>query len=261
MYNAVEQNLRAAMRCYSLLGGKAEARDYPGVSVASTGLDVPVFNSAMLNQPTDSIEDVIQRAELHFRMRHLGWTFWLCDDMVSTAVRGSMRDYFRSRGLSCIATPPGMYAERLLPAVRPRATMTFSRVSDERTRLEFAHVASVVFSLAFATAKQIYGSPGLWQPPSHGWIGYFEGKPVSIVTVVIAGGVLGVYSLGTLPQYQCCGFGETLLRHALECARAESGIERTVLQATPQGSQLYLRMGYRIVTNFSIYLREGSASI
>jgi hypothetical protein len=52
-----------------------------------------------------------------------------------------------------------------------------------------------------------------------------------------------------------------LLRFALEVARAESGIERSVLQATPQGSQLYLRMGYRIVTNFSIFLREGTAAI
>ena len=40
-------------------------------------------------------------------------------------------------------------------------------------------------------------------------------------------------------------------------ARNESGIEKTVLQATPQGSHLYLRMGYRIVTKFSIFMREG----
>ena len=53
------------------------------------------------------------------------------------------------------------------------------------------------------------------------------------------------------------GFGETLLRHALAEAALASGTEKTVLQATPQGSHLYLRMGYRIVTKFSIFMREG----
>lgn len=260
MHNAVEQNLRAAMRCYSTIGGKAEARDYPSVTVASTGLDVAVFNSAMLREPTSTLAAAIEQADVHFRARKLGWTFWVCDDLVARAARESMRLTFRSRRMSCIATPPGMCADRLLPPLRSSAAMTFHRVCDERTRLEFAHVASIVFSLGFATSKQIYGAPGLWNAPSYGWIGCFEGKPVSIVTVVIAEGALGVYSLGTLPQHQGCGFGETLLRHALEHARSESGIERTVLQATPQGSHLYLRMGYRIVTNFSIFMREGSGA-
>ncbi|HYP06241.1 MAG TPA: GNAT family N-acetyltransferase [Bryobacteraceae bacterium] len=259
MYNAVEGNLRAAMRCYSNIGGDGEARDYPAVTVASTGLDVSVFNSAMLPGPADSIDSAIAQAEVHFRARRLGWTFWVCEDLLSHSGRANLHAAFTTRRMTWIASPPGMFAQRLLPPVRPAASMTFDRVGNERTRLEFAHIASVVFSLAFTTAKQIYGSSRLWRPPSHGWIGYFEGKPVSIVTVVIAEGAAGVYSLGTLPQHQGCGFGETLLRHALEEARKEFGIERTVLQATPQGSHLYLRMGYRIVTKFSIFMREGSA--
>jgi ribosomal protein S18 acetylase RimI-like enzyme len=259
MYNAVEQNLRAAMRCYSNVGDNSEARDYPAVTVASTGLDVAVFNSAMLRDVTGSIEPAITQADVHFRARRLGWTFWVCEDLLTPTSRSSIRSTFQARGMSWIASPPGMYAERLLPPVRHPAALTFAPVGDDHTRLEFAHIASVVFSLAFVTAKQIYGSPGVWRVPSYGWIGYFEGKPVSVVTVVIAGGVLGVYSLGTLPQYQGCGFGETLLRHALQVAANASGTEKTVLQATPQGSHLYLRMGYRIVTKFSIFMREGAS--
>jgi ribosomal protein S18 acetylase RimI-like enzyme len=259
MYNAVEQNLRTAMRCYSNVGAKGEARDYPGLTVASTGLDVAVFNSAMLSRPTDAMDPAISQADVHFRARRLGWTFWVCEDLLSPQALGGMTSCFRARGLSWIASPPGMFAERLLPPVRPPAAMTFKPVGDDRTRLEFAHIASVVFSLAFVTAKQIYGTPGVWRPPSYGWIGYFEERPVSVVTIVIADGTSGVYSLGTLPQYQGCGFGETLLRHALREAAMASGSERTVLQATPQGSHLYLRMGYRIVTKFSIFMREGAS--
>jgi ribosomal protein S18 acetylase RimI-like enzyme len=261
MHSVVDQNLKAAMRCYANLGNGSEARDYPGVTVASSGLNVAVFNSAMLTEYTTNLERPIDTVDVHFRSRGLGWTFWVCDDLVAPELREwRVRNIFRSRGMLRIAEAPGMYAESLLPRVRPAAPMTFARVTTERARLEFAHIASVVFSLPFGTAKRIYGTPDLWQPPSYGWVGYFEGKPVAIVTTVIASDAIGIYSLGTLPQHQGCGFGETLLRQAVGEARRETGIDRTVLQATMQGFNLYLRIGYRVVTRFSIYIREGCAS-
>jgi ribosomal protein S18 acetylase RimI-like enzyme len=258
MYQTVERNLRAAMRGYSCIGHGAEAREYPGLVVASSGMNVPVFNSAMLTEPTSSIEPLLTLADVHFQSRQLGWTFWLCDDMV-TGGSELARTVFGKRRMLRIADPPGMYAERIEPPIRKPAPMSFAPVDSDKARLEFAHIASVVFTLPFETSMRIYGAPGFWSSPTHGWIGYFEGKPVSVVTTVIAAGTIGVYSLGTLPQHQGCGFGETLLRHALEDARRTSGLEVSVLQAAPQGLRLYLRMGYRIVTRFSIFMREACA--
>jgi GNAT superfamily N-acetyltransferase len=260
MYRAVEQNLRTAMRSYSLIGDGAEAREYPGLVVASSGLNVPVFNSAMLTQPTRSIESLVAIADVHFQARRLGWTFWLCEEMLPAERRaGAARAAFRSKSMIRIADPPGMFAEAIEPPIRKPAPMTFMRVADEKTRLEFAHIASVVFTVPFETSKRIYGAAGMWSDPACGWVGYFEGKPVSVVTTVIAAGVVGVYSLGTLPQHQGCGFGETLLRHALEDARRTSGLEHSVLQAAPQGLRLYLRIGYRVVSRFSIFMRDACA--
>jgi ribosomal protein S18 acetylase RimI-like enzyme len=261
MYSVVEQNLRAAMRCYGLIGNGSEARDYPGLTVTSSGLDLSVFNSAMLTSATDNLAPLIATAGVHFRTRRLGWTFWLCEDLLSPAMRdGPTHNLFRSNGMLRVAQTPGMYTNSLKARAKPPAPITFRRVEDTRTRLEFAHIASVVFSLPYATATRIYGAPGLWQGPALGWVGYLTGQPVSVVTIVVAGDALGIYSLGTLPQHQGNGFGETLLRHAIEEARQDTGIERSVLQATAQGMNLYLRMGYRVVTRFTIFSREGCAS-
>ena len=87
MYNAVEQNLRASMRCYSNVGESAEARDYPAVTVASTGLDIAVFNSAMLRDTTSTLDRAIAQADVHFRARRLGWTFWVCEDLLAAGDR------------------------------------------------------------------------------------------------------------------------------------------------------------------------------
>ena len=47
---------------------------------------------------------------------------------------------------------------------------------------------------------------------------------------------------------------ESLLRgFTLYKARAEHGLERTILQSTPQGLPIYQRMGYRTVTRVTVY--------
>ncbi|MEO7649899.1 MAG: GNAT family N-acetyltransferase, partial [Bryobacteraceae bacterium] len=70
---------------------------------------------------------------------------------------------------------------------------------------------------------------------------------------VTAGGAIGVYNVATIPAYRRRGFGEAVMRHAIEAARSESGEERTILQATEHGLSLYLSMGYKVVTNVAVY--------
>lgn len=260
LHDAVEQNLRAAMRCYARVSARGEARDYPGITVTSCGLDCAVFNSAMLSTAAceKRFPSLIELASLHFRRRRLGWTFWLCEELLDEVGRIRARGVFRDLRMECIASPPGMYAERLAAPDRPPAQIQIRPVIDETTRSDFAHLSSVIFNLGCRTSRDIYGGADLWNGCMRGWVGYAEGRPVSLVALVIAAGVAGVYSVGTLPEMQRQGFAETLVRHALSEARETTGLEATVLQSTRQGQPLYERLGYRIVTRFSVYLQEGN---
>jgi ribosomal protein S18 acetylase RimI-like enzyme len=65
-----------------------------------------------------------------------------------------------------------------------------------------------------------------------------------------------VYNVATLPEHRRRGHGEAVVRYALEQARRESGCERTILQATDYGLQLYLSMGYRTVTTVKVYASD-----
>jgi ribosomal protein S18 acetylase RimI-like enzyme len=222
-------------------------------------MDCSVFNSAMLTQPAAEGEfrRSLSLAAVHFAQRKLGWTFWLCEDLLERSFRPEARNLFRASSMCPIAQAPGMIVERLA-APRRHAHLDIRRVQDVTTRLDFAHLSSTIFSLPLETARLIYGGADLWHAPMTGWVGYSEGLPVSIASVVIGAGVAGVYSVGTLPAFRGRGFAESLMRHALECARKETGIETSILQSTNQGINLYLRMGYRIVTRFGIYLHEGN---
>ena len=261
-YSIVERNLRAAMRAYAKSTAGGEAVDRDGVSLTSCGTDIAVFNSALLSAPVGvaELDRAVSVAAGHFAALRFGWSFWLCDDLFAGHNRVLSQATLQKHGLALVAQPPGMYADQLTAPVRPPAGLEYRRIVDDRTRLEFAHVSSIVFALPFASACRMYGGAPIWDTMT-GWIGFFEGKAVSVVTVVIEAGAAGVYSLGTLPQYQGRGFGEALLRHALDHVQKETGITRTVLEATDQGFGLYLRLGYRVVTSFSVYTRETAGPV
>jgi ribosomal protein S18 acetylase RimI-like enzyme len=70
---------------------------------------------------------------------------------------------------------------------------------------------------------------------------------------VAGGDALGVYNVATLPGHQRRGYGEAVMRFALNEANRDLGMERSILQSTPAGLRLYRRMGYRTVTRISVY--------
>jgi len=52
------------------------------------------------------------------------------------------------------------------------------------------------------------------------------------------------------------GYGEALLRSAVAEEQRRTGIQRMILQSTEAGHELYVRMGFRPVANFSVYLTK-----
>ena len=164
---------------------------------------------------------------------------------------GGVRTAFRAQGMSRIASPPGMYARTMSARVKPAAPLTFERVCTEDTRLEFAHIASIVFSLPFGTSKRIYGATGLWDSPSYGWVGYFKGKAVAIVTVVIASDAIGVTLSEHFQSIRGRGFGETLLRHAIDDARQRQASNARCCNRHSRESIFICDWDTESVTNFS----------
>ncbi len=258
-FETVERNLREAMQCYACCSPQGEVRQVAGAVIASSGIDYSVFNSLMFTSHVETVAELdagIAHAEVHFKARGLGWSVWVCEDLLAPTVQKAARAYFANRRMKVVAQPPGMYADRIWPRERQPAKMEIRRVDNDRTRFDFADVASVVFALPFAIAERIYVPESTWRSKMTGWVGYESERAVSIVSAVVSGGAVGIYSLATVPHYQRHGYAETLMRHALEAAHRETGIEKSVLQTTRAGIGLYKRMGYRPVTNFSVYLQD-----
>ena len=189
---------------------------------------------------------------VHFDSRGLEWAYWVCEGWMHPRALRRSRKIFERQRLRHSVDLPGMVAERILPPVRPLPALEVRRVCGGPSRDAFCAIGSVCFNVPIAWFHEVFDSDAVWRKFA-GYVGYLDGEPVSTSAIVVGGGVLGVYNVATVPGHQRRGYGEAVMRYALADAAREHGIQQTILQSTPAGLRLYERMGYRTITNVSVY--------
>ncbi|MEO7143868.1 MAG: GNAT family N-acetyltransferase [Bryobacteraceae bacterium] len=259
-FNVVERNLRCAMRFFGQASENGALREAPGVSLNFSGLNYSVFNSALLSAPVSAaggdLQTRIGTAAAHFGSRGVRWSFWVCEDLLDRSIRRQAGKAFAAHRLHPFTEPPGMLAETIAPPTRRLPQIEFRRVTDPAGRLAFAHITCIAFEIPYHVAREVYEAERAWTGDYTGWIAYADGNPIATAATVIAGEAVGIYSVATLPPWRHKGYSEALLRSVLGEIRARTGLERTVLQSSKAGLQLYRKMGYRTVTTFTVYLSE-----
>ncbi|MGE5567428.1 MAG: GNAT family N-acetyltransferase [Rhodospirillales bacterium] len=255
-FDAMEENLRVTLGAFARAKPTGEVRDYPGITVCCSDVNFAMFNASVMTAPVKNVaqlEERIRTTAAYYGERGLPWSCWLCQEWVDKRVRGEVASAFYRHGLHLVVELPGMEARQLAPPRRSLPELVFRRVESSRDRADFTHIMAATFGIPFSVSREVYESAGTWQTGLTGWLGYLEGEPVTSAATVTAGGVTGVYAVGTLPRRRRSGCAEAVMRHALAQARLASGIERSVLEASEQGYRLYEKMGYRTVAWYAVF--------
>lgn len=255
----VEQNLVEFFRHFARARASGEVREMQGVSIASCGASVHTFNGAFFSDPIGDSASLLERrimtAAVHYMARGLRWAFWAADHKLDAALRKRSRAIFEAHGCELAYENPGLSAERLLPPIRRLQRLDFRPVSSEAERLDFSIVNAAAFRMPLEWCRELYDLEALWRGPFAGWVGYADGRPVTAAATLVTPDAMGLYCVATLPEKWRNGYGEAIVRHALERARETYSVERTVLQSSTQGMSLYRKMGYETVTRFRVYTR------
>ena len=254
-YQTVAENLRESFRVIAASRPAGEVREFQGVSIASAAVTFQMFNASFLSAPVASEGDLTKRilmASLHFETRGQEWACWVCEDWMDPRTRRRSRALFQKHGLRHSVSLPGMVAERILPPVNRLPDLEIRRVCDPVTRDAFCAIGSVCFHVPYSWFCEVFNSDAVWDEFA-AYVGYAGGIPVSTAAIVMGSGVAGVYNVATLPGYQRQGYGEAVMRHAIEDSRRRHGVEETILQSTPAGLHLYERMGFRTITTVAVY--------
>lgn len=255
-FRTVEENLRASFRVLAASRPTGEVCESPGVSIASAGVTFQMFNAAFLSAPVDGERELDRRiatARVHFAARQQAWSYWVCEDWLDKKARRSVAAAFKRHGLRLATVLPGMTAEKLNAPVRPLPRLDVRPVGDRKTWTDFCQIGALCFNVPLPWFQEVFDDGRVWENGFMGYVGYSKDEPVSTAGIVFAAGAVGIYNVATVPGQQKRGFGEAVMRHALALAREQHGTERTVLQSTAQGFELYRSMGYSVVTNVAVY--------
>ena len=259
-FRPIDDNLRTAMRFFGEATGAGEVRIAEGAQMVYSGLDYGVFNIGFLNgiaATERSLASVLATCGRFYRERHVRWSFWLCEGLLDTPVRRRSREIFADAGMRVISQAPGMRTTALAAPTRPVPPLDVRPVNDAATRAAFAELTTVCFDIPHAVAQSVYAPEGAWRGAYQGFVGYVANRPVAIVAFVRAAEVLGIYSLGTMPEFRRRGYGEAILRSAAaKMAQPTGPQEPFVLESTEAGYGLYRRLGFRDTTKFTVYLTK-----
>ena len=251
----MEENLCAMLAAFARARPDGKTRAWDGLAAACSAVDFSMFNTACLRAKVATaaeLEERIGQAAAYFAGWKLPWSFWVCDHWVDGGLRGQVQEAFRRHGLHLALELPGMRAETLAPPERPCEGLIFRRVGDAGTRAAFTHLMCAVFGIPAGAAKEVYGSEGFWNGALAGWVAYRDESPVASAAT-LATGAIGVYAVGTPPAYRRRGYGQAMMRHAIERASAESGPRASVLQSSEAGFRMYRLMGYRPVARYAVF--------
>jgi len=258
-YEIINENLRHALAAFAAVRSGGRMVHVPGVSLVYAGVPYSLFNTALITShlpsPQGGFYDQIDRAEDFFQERNAPWSVWFCEDMLSPEERRKARIALATRGLRLTMEAPGMIAAAVTPPAARLPELEIVRVRDAETRSHFSQVMSEAFQVPEEMSRDVYSGEKLWMGNMTGWIGYVRGEPVSTTVAVSSDDAIGIYAVATQPHRQRRGYAESIMRHAIEQAAGLAGTTRTVLQSSAVGYPLYVRMGYRHVTRFFVYVK------
>ena len=247
------EQFSAAWSLYARCSGIGEVVDTEGLCIANSRSPWFLMNSASLSRPVSSQAELAARANeamTYFANERHPWFFigseeWLGDGSSETLSR---------LGLTKAFSVTGMVAEQLAPLSRPLPEVETRLIDDDSGRLALSDLNAVAYDLPPDWVRGVVAGAPLWQTPLYGYNALVEGHPVATAFAVPLNGVLYVAFVATAAAHRRRGLAELVMRRCVEEATEQTGITRTVLHATADGYPSYVRMGYRPVDEFSIYV-------
>jgi ribosomal protein S18 acetylase RimI-like enzyme len=122
-----------------------------------------------------------------------------------------------------------------------------ARVVRVTTGQHLEHVG-LVMSESFATGhsvnQRVVRSEHLADPAIRHYLVYDGEEPATCASVVVSGGMAGVWNVGTRRRFRRHGYAATIMLALLDDLRSQ-GITASMLMASPSGQPLYERLGYR----------------
>lgn len=239
--------------CAPSRGYTSRSRD--GLEIVFSGVPVAFFNVAMLTGRDVTAEQLAAHGRDACAWASGTGVPWLMVVTRETLLPDvDPAQVLEACGLAPIMNLTGMKASRLTPQSRTADGLTMTVPVDGAAVASILDINGVAYGMDLEAGKTLFDA-GFWR--SHvPVVGYSGGAPVSCAAVLMVDGLRYVAMVATDPAHQRRGFGEAVMRRALEVAAEKQGDSLTVLHATDAGQPIYARMGYEPISTHPIFMEK-----
>jgi GNAT superfamily N-acetyltransferase len=248
------QLLGEALAVYFRAAPNRDIRLTPHAYVAAAGEPYADFNQVLIDQGGDA-EEQLRTYHHALQARKLPalymFTPGVADELAATA---------QALGMTFAGKTPVMVCEAVHVRTVAAGDYHIQWVANADELADVCTILAHAFNLHEDALRRVLGVAALDGPGLTMYLVYDAGQPVSTVATIMAGAIVGVWSMGTLPDQQRKGVGRALLGHVMEQHRAQ-GARAFYLWSTPAGQRLYEQLGYRTVTELSVWTTGQSVQI
>lgn len=241
------QNYTEMFRAFARVSPDGAIREIGGVTLARTGPLLPMLNTVIVADDAADPETVLADARAWFAptgQRYAITTLDAATDRLAPALRRAGRE---------------PHASPLLiwqPDARPEVTATDLRIEPARDGASLRRYNDTM-TAAFGG---VWAMPGIVRDETINrpmdvthYIGYLADAPVATAMLFCSHRIAGVFNVGTIPAARRRGIGAALTRRAVADGLAV-GCVASALQASEMGLSMYLRLGYRQVGTYTVWL-------
>ncbi|WP_158942145.1 GNAT family N-acetyltransferase [Granulicella sp. S190] len=252
----LEESLHQFVTTWRLLARpfpQADLSDKPSLAVSWPSTHFPFYNMVFLTEElrdTDVLGDRVREAATYLRTNQATGMFLVCLDRLNGTAENSFSSILKQEKLVPAIPMTGMAGDVLPLAGTAHPEVRFVRISDDKTIQTFAEINCAAYGLPAETALSLVKEHTLWSEHAYGFLAYVGDTPVATATAIVNDDCIFLFLVATMPDAQRKGYGNAVVRHALNTAYEATGIMRSVLHATEAGYPVYLRLGYHPTGKF-----------
>ena len=238
------------------LGG--EVVEKPGLVAAWAGVQWPMVNVVFLAGPIQNVFQLRSRLDsvaVYTKGKKQFGMLVACDSWLPST-RTEVAALFNEYGWVQISEGAGMLCEKPTAEVSVQA-LEYRRVDSKELRQAAADINAARYGVPAEMAREALDREALGGEGCFGYVGYFNGQPVATSTTYVRNGYLYVALVSTLPEFRSRSFAKAITIHSINEASKRSGLQRTMLHATPMARSMYESLGFRTVTTFPMFLPVG----
>jgi ribosomal protein S18 acetylase RimI-like enzyme len=244
-----DANYALAWSLFATSNPRGEVMQREGMTLVAAGVDVEMFNNAIVTAPLSDAECSIRAAVEFFDARRVPFVVRIRDGLDAGAERAC-----EALGLPYSDSVPAMALREIPTRGRGVDGLEIRSGADAQTRNDHRDVVERGFEMDRALVDALLTERFFDTLDAEFFVGYLDGRPVATSALVASHRTAGVYNVATDPAFRGRGIGEAMTWHAV-LRGAERGCGMASLQASEMGQPVYERMGFRLVASYRTFHR------